>query len=57
MEGVDIRSCIPGLDGPRGLPLLTAALLRRGHGTEDVGKMVGGNTLRLLRAELGRPAP
>ena len=26
VEGVDIRDCIPGLEGPRGLPLVTEAL-------------------------------
>ena len=30
VEGIDIRACIPGLEGPRGLPLVTEALLRRG---------------------------
>jgi membrane dipeptidase len=55
MEGVDIRSCVPGLEGPRGLPLVTAGLLQRGHSVDDVEKLIGGNTVRLLRAELGRP--
>jgi membrane dipeptidase len=52
IEGVDIRSCIPGLEGPRGLPLVTAGLLQRGHSVDDVAKIIGGNALRLLRAEL-----
>ena len=30
VEGLDITRFIPGLEGPRGLPLVTAALLQRG---------------------------
>ena len=30
VEGINVHSCIPGLEGPRGLPLVTEALLRRG---------------------------
>ncbi|HET9666020.1 MAG TPA: membrane dipeptidase [Desertimonas sp.] len=56
VEGIDIRDCVPGLEGPRGLPLVTGALLRRGFATEDVCNVMGGNVVRLLRAELGRPA-
>ena len=56
IEGVDIRACIPGLEGPRGLPLVTEALLRRGFADDDVVKVLGGNVVRLLRAELGRCA-
>jgi membrane dipeptidase len=55
IEGIDIRGCIPGLEGPRGLPLVTAALLQRGFAAEDVIKVLGANVVRLLRAELGRP--
>jgi membrane dipeptidase len=55
IEGIDIRACIPGLEGPRGLPLVTAALLQRGFSPEDVTMIVGANVVRLLRAELGRP--
>jgi membrane dipeptidase len=54
IEGIDVRSCIPGLEGPRGLPLVTAALLRRGFAEDDVVKVLGANVVRLLRAELGR---
>jgi membrane dipeptidase len=56
VEGVDIRDCIPGLEGPQGLPLVTEALLRRGFADDDVVKVLGGNVVRLLRAELGRRA-
>ena len=56
IEGIDVRSCIPGLEGPRGLPLVTDALLRRGFAADDVVKVLGGNVVRLFRAELGRAA-
>jgi membrane dipeptidase len=54
----------PGQDegylGPEGLrrvetlPVLTAALLRRGYAEEDVAKILGGNPLRALRETLSR---
>ena len=56
VEGIDIRSSVPGLEGPRGLPLVTAALVQRGLDADAVGKVLGGNVVRLMRAELGRPA-
>ena len=56
VEGVSLRAAIPGLEGPRGLPLVTDALLRRGFPTPDVEKILGANVLRLFRAELGVPA-
>ncbi len=56
VEGIDIRSCVPGLEGPRGLPLVTAALVQRGLDADAIGKVLGGNVVRLMRAELGRPA-
>jgi membrane dipeptidase len=56
IEGIDIRSCIPGLEGPGGLPLVTAALVQRGVDADAIAKVLGGNVMRLFRAELGRPA-
>ncbi len=47
---------VPGLEGPRGLPLVTEALLRRGFPEAAVAKVLGGNVLELFRKELGRPA-
>lgn len=55
VEGVDSRDCIPGLEGPSGLPLVTAAMLSRGFTEDEVRGVLGGNVLRLFRAELGRP--
>jgi membrane dipeptidase len=54
MGGIDALACVPGLEGPRGLPLVTAALTERGLSAEDVGRVVGGNVARLFDAELGR---
>jgi membrane dipeptidase len=53
-EGLDDRACIPGLEGPRGLPAVTDALLARGIAPDDVRAAVGANVQRLFRAELGR---
>ncbi|GAA1508227.1 dipeptidase [Sphaerisporangium rubeum] len=47
---------VPGLQGPQGLPLVTEELVRRGVSEERIRGILGGNVLRLFRAELGRPA-
>ncbi|GHH64865.1 peptidase [Streptosporangium violaceochromogenes] len=54
--GLDVMAAIPGLAGPSGLPLVTEALLKHGFADEEIVKILGGNVLRLFRAELGRPA-
>jgi membrane dipeptidase len=54
-EGMSGTRTIPGLDGPAGLPLVTAELVRRNWPEDDIRKVLGGNWLRLFRAELGRP--
>lgn len=54
-DGVDARQVILGLEGPVGLPLVTRALLERGMCERDVRAVIGGNVMRLFRAELGRP--
>ena len=41
---------------PSDLPKVTAAMLRRGFAEDDVRKVLGGNTLRVLRDVMGRPA-
>ncbi|MEU1121758.1 MULTISPECIES: membrane dipeptidase [unclassified Streptomyces] len=46
----------PGLEGPAGMPLVTAALLDRGLTEEDVVKVLGGNLRRLLGTHMGSPA-
>ncbi|MEU1147588.1 dipeptidase [Streptomyces sp. NPDC005863] len=45
----------PGLEGPAGMPLVTAALLDRGLAEEDVVKVLGGNLRRLLGTHMGSP--
>ncbi|MEY9929609.1 membrane dipeptidase [Catenulispora sp. GP43] len=54
--GCDPFATLPGLAGPAGLPLLTAELLARGMDEAVVAATLGGNVLRLFRAELGVPA-
>jgi membrane dipeptidase len=56
-DGLDGSRVIPGLDGPAGLPLVTAELCRRGWPEADVRKVLGDNWLRVLRATLGAPLP
>jgi membrane dipeptidase len=56
-EGMDVMRCVPGLEGPAGLPLVTEALLERGFSEHDVRLVLGGNVHRLFQAELGRPLP
>ncbi|MBT2491554.1 membrane dipeptidase [Streptomyces sp. ISL-96] len=46
---------LPGIEGPRGLPLLTEALLARGLPEATIRKILGDNVLTLFRKELGRP--
>jgi membrane dipeptidase len=55
-EGLDGTRVIPGLDGPAGLPLVTAALVERGWSEPDIRKVLGENWLRVFRSDLGRPA-
>jgi membrane dipeptidase len=53
-SGIDALAALPGLSGPSGLPLVTEALLKHGFADEEIIKILGGNVLRLFRAELGR---
>jgi membrane dipeptidase len=55
VEGVDAKRYVPGLEGPRGLPLLTEEMVRRGWPEDDIRAALGGNDLRLFRSELGVP--
>ena len=55
IEGVDGKAVLPGLEGPRGLPLVTDALLARGFDKDHVLAILGGNTMRLFRQHLGVP--
>ncbi|WP_299492238.1 dipeptidase [Acaryochloris sp. IP29b_bin.137] len=59
LVGVDHVSLGSDFDGAvhapfdvTGLPLLTAALQAEGFSTEEIGKIMGGNTLRVLQAVL-----
>ena len=51
--GIRENDFIEGMDGVAGLPLVTEALVSRGYSEEDVGKILGGNFLRLYRRVLG----
>src|SRR5215469_8250688 len=44
------RGGVEGLDDVTGYPRLLAELLRRGYSSDDVKKVAGLNTLRVLRA-------
>jgi len=55
VEGLDATQTIPGLEGPAGLPLITQELLARSWPEDDIRKVLGGNWLRVLRAEIGTP--
>lgn len=50
--GWDGPSDLPGISGPADLPVVTGELLRRGLPENDVVKILGGNVLRLFKAEL-----
>jgi membrane dipeptidase len=56
-EGLDMLTCVEGLGGPDGLPLITAELVRRGWPERDIRRVLGENWLRVFRSDLGRPAP
>ena len=54
--GGAVISYVPGLEGPRGLPLITDELLRRGWPEHDIHQVLGGAFHDLFRRELGLPA-
>jgi membrane dipeptidase len=47
-DGID--SAPVGLDGVQDYPKITEALLKRGYGKKDIDKILGGNFLRVLKA-------
>lgn len=47
---------VPGLEGPRGLPLVTEALAGRGWSEADLRAVLGDNLRRVLVEQIGRPA-
>jgi membrane dipeptidase len=55
LEGVSLKEAIPGLGGPAGLPIVGLALAERGVAQNDINAILGGNWLRVLRAEMGVP--
>jgi membrane dipeptidase len=50
--GSDFDGAVTAPFDVTGLPLLTEALMNQGFSNEDVGKIMGGNTLRFLRDNL-----
>ena len=55
VEGINGKECVPGLEGPSGLPLITGELVRRGWSEADITGVLGGNDVRLFAGELGLP--
>ena len=43
-----------GLEDASKMPALVAALLKHGYSDDDVRKIMGGNTLRVMREVIGR---
>jgi membrane dipeptidase len=50
--GVGENRLIPNFENEDDLPNITECLVRRGYGSEDIAKVLGGNFLRLLKAVL-----
>ena len=55
-EELDGHKSIEGLEGPAGLPLITAELVNRGWPEPDIRRVLGDNWLRVFRNTLGVPA-
>ncbi|SEG38233.1 membrane dipeptidase [Nonomuraea solani] len=52
LRGVDPKACVPGLEGPAGLPMVTEGLLARGLPEKDVMQIIGGNVHRFFGERL-----
>lgn len=48
-----INSSPQGLNGVQDFPKITAALRKRGYSKEDIKKILGGNVLRVFKANAG----
>jgi membrane dipeptidase len=49
LDGIGYEDAPPGMNRVSGYPLLFAELIRRGWSDQDLGKLAGGNLLRVLR--------
>jgi membrane dipeptidase len=49
LDGIGYEEAPPGMNSVSGYPLLFAELIRRGWSDRDLGKLAGGNLLRVLR--------
>jgi membrane dipeptidase len=49
LDGIGYDEAPPGMNSVSGYPLLFAELIRRGWSDKDLGKLAGGNLLRVLR--------
>jgi len=49
LDGIGYEDAPPGMNSVSGYPLLFAELIRRGWNDKDLGKLAGGNLLRVLR--------
>jgi membrane dipeptidase len=49
LDGIGYEDAPPGMNSVSGYPLLFAELIRRGWSDKNLGKLAGGNLLRVLR--------
>ncbi len=49
LDGIGYTEAPPGMNSVAGYPLLFAELIRRGWSDENLGKLAGGNLLRVMR--------
>jgi membrane dipeptidase len=48
IEGINTEVLVAGLEGPRGMPIVTAAMQSAGIAERTIRKVVGDNLVRLI---------